>query len=164
MKLRVQKRLAASLLKRSPKRIRFDPAQLHEIKESITKSDLRLLVSDGVISGVQKRGVSRARARKIHTQKRKGLRRGHGSKKGTFNANLSNKDRWMARVRSQRKFLQELKEKGLVTVPTYRALYLKSKGGFFRSQRHIKLYLDDQRLWQKKDAPATKKAAKRKED
>lgn len=148
MKLSIQKRIAGQLLKCSPKRITLKPALLADIKEAITKSDIRLLISDRVIKKKPVKGVSRVRARKIREQKRKGLRRGHGSRKGTRNASTPEKEKWMARVRSQRAFLKELKEKGLISGQTYRSLYRKSKGGFFRSKRHIKLYLDDRRLWQ----------------
>lgn len=150
MKLVTQKRLAAILLKCGLDRVRFDPARLNDIKEGITKSDMRLLISDGFVWAEPVKGVSRVRARKIAGQKRKGLRRGDGSKKGTPNAAVSDKDRWMARIRSQRAFLRELKEQKLVSLAAYRELYLKSKGGFFRSKRHIKLYMDDHRLWQPK--------------
>lgn len=147
MKLRLQKRLAARLLDCSPKRVRFDPVQLNDIKEGITKSDVRLLVSDKLVTKRPEKGVSRARARKTREQKRKGMRRGHGSKKGTPNANKPMKERWMEKVRVQRIFLKLLKEKERISLPTYRLLYRKSKGGYFRSKRHIKLYIDDQRLW-----------------
>ncbi len=147
MKLTTQRRVAASLLKCGEGRVRFDPSRLNEIKEGITKSDLRLLVSDGLVAAKPVKGVSRVRARKKHTQKRKGLRRGDGSRKGTRNAAVSAKSRWMAKVRSQRAFLAELKRKKMVDNAAYRELYLKSKGGFFRSKRHIKLFIDDKRLW-----------------
>ncbi|RME31740.1 50S ribosomal protein L19e [Candidatus Woesearchaeota archaeon] len=147
MKLKLQKRLAAALLNCSPKRVRFDPAQVNDIKEGITKSDMRLLITDKLVSKRPEKGVSRVRARKTRAQKRKGLRRGHGSKKGTPNANHPQKERWMSKVRVQRAFLKELKEKGRIALTTYRLLYRKAKGGYFRSKRHIKLYIDDQRLW-----------------
>ncbi len=153
MKLDTQRRIAASLLKCGSDRVVFDPARANDIKEAITKSDMRLLISDGIVRARPVAGVSKARARKIKAQKRKGLRRGHGSKKGTPNASLDGKTRWVAAVRSQRAFIQELREKGLLSPSTFRDVYRKSKGGFFRSQRHIKLYLDDRRLWQ---APAKK--------
>jgi large subunit ribosomal protein L19e len=148
MDLKTQKRLAAELLKCSADRVQFDPARLHDIKEGITKSDMRLLISDGLVTAKPIKGTSRVRARKTQEQKRKGLRRGPGSKKGTANANENKKEKWMAKVRAQRAFLQELKEKKLIANATFRELYLKSKGGFFRSKRHIKLFIDDKRLWQ----------------
>lgn len=151
MKLKTQRKQAARLLKTSVKRVHFDPKQLHDIKEGITKSDMRLLISDKVVTKKPVKGVSKVRARHIKNQKRKGLRRGAGSKKGTPNAYTPQKDLWMAKVRSQRAFIKEFKEKKLVTLKTYQHLYRKVKGGFFRSKRHIKLFLDDQRLWEKKE-------------
>lgn len=150
MKLDAQKRVAAKVLKCGPGRVRFNPAHLHDIKDAITKSDMRLLVSDGLVAAIPKKGISRSRARKIRVQKRKGLRRGSGSRKGTMKAAIGSKEQWMLRVRSQRAFLAELKEKGLLSLADYHMLYRKSKGGFFRSVRHIKLFIDDKRLWQAK--------------
>ena len=52
-------------------------------------------------------------------------------------------------MRTQRGFLKELKEKKIVTGLIYRQLYRKSKGGFFRSKRHIKLYVEEHDLTKK---------------
>ena len=76
MKLSAQRRIAASLLKCGPKRVHFKPEYLHDIKEGITKSDMRLLITDKLVVKTPVKGVSRVRARKISTQKKKGLRRG----------------------------------------------------------------------------------------
>ncbi|MFH1063463.1 MAG: 50S ribosomal protein L19e [Candidatus Woesearchaeota archaeon] len=150
MKLNVQKRLAASLFKCSPKRVWFDEDRLDEIKESITKQDLKMLISDGAIRLRPIKSISRGRARKIKTQKSKGLQKGAGSRKGTNTARLPKKARWMAKIRVQREFLKLLREKGIVTKTIYQNLYLKSKGGLFRSKRHIKLYMDEKGLAVKK--------------
>lgn len=147
MKLDAQRRIAASVLDCGKERVYFNPAHLNEIKEAITKSDMRLLISDGIVHAMPINNTSRVRARKIATQKRKGLRRGPGSKKGTPSAALDSKERWMLKVRAQRNFLKELKDKGLISLASYRDLYRKSKGGYFRSKRHIKLFIDDRRLW-----------------
>lgn len=149
MKLNVQKRLAASVLRGSQKRVKFDPDKLSEIKEAITKHDIAGLVNKGVIGMTPKIGVSRGRARKIHEQKKKGRRKGQGSRKGKATARLPAKESWMNRIRLQREFLNELKEKDLVTLPTFREIYRKAKGGFFRSKRHIKVYLEDNELFVK---------------
>ena len=149
MKLTVQKRLAASILKCSPKRIWFDQSKLEEIKESITKQDTRSLIAAGTIRMKPEAGVSRGRARHIMRQKSKGLRKGSGSRKGKKTARLSKKEGWMKKVRIQRDFLKELKAKSLLTTANFRQLYRKSKGGFFRSKRHIKLYLDEHQLVKK---------------
>jgi large subunit ribosomal protein L19e len=110
---------------------------------------MRLLISDGHVSAAPLIGSSRVRARKTSAQKRKGLRRGAGSRKGKSSPT---KESWMIKVRAQRLFLKELKEKEHIAQDTYRSLYMKSKGGFFRSRRHIKLFIDDKRLWTKKSA------------
>jgi len=146
MRLSLQKRLAASVLKCSEKRVSLDPKRLEDIKEAITKTDIRLLVGEGAIKGMQKKGVSRVRANKLKRQKSKGQRKGKGSKKGKATAHLSKKERWMKTIRAQRKFLEEIKEKKLVTPTIFKGLYRKSKGGYFRSINHIKLYLKENKL------------------
>lgn len=144
--LTLQKRLSGQILKAAPKRIRFDPASLNEIKSAITKNDLKTLISKGAIGVIPERGVSRGRARHNDIQKAKGLRKGPGSKKGKATARTPSKEEWMNRVRAQRDFLQELKEKGIITGVTFRDLYKKSKGGYFRNVRHIKIYFNEQNL------------------
>ena len=149
MRITVQRRLAASILKCSPKRIWFDQDKLDEIKESITKQDIKSLIAAGTVRMKPEKGVSRGRARHIMRQKSKGLRKGSGSRKGKKTARLSKKEGWMKKVRIQRGFLKELKAKALLTTANFRQLYRKSKGGFFRSKRHIKLYLDEHQLVKK---------------
>ena len=143
MKVDNQKRLAAQILKCSKKRIKFDPDRLSDIKEAITKADIKGLMKDKAITKVNARGVSRGRARKRLVQKRKGKQKGEGSKKGSRSARLPKKRRWINKIRAQREVLRALKEKKIVDDKLYRDLYLKSKGGFFRSRRHIKLYLEE---------------------
>lgn len=150
MRLSLQKKLAAKAFKVSPKRVKLDPKRGEDIKEGITKSDMRGLFSDGAISVLQKKGVSRARANKILKQKAKGRRKGVGSRKGKKTAISPKKDTWMNKIRSQRKLLRSFKEGGLVDTKTFRDLYNKAKGGFFRSRKHIKLYVQEHRLFKQK--------------
>ena len=72
MKLKVQKRLSSDVLDCSPKRVVFDESSLSEIKEAITKDDIRGLVQQGVIRKTPKYSTSRVRARQRHVQKTKG--------------------------------------------------------------------------------------------
>jgi len=146
MKLNIQKRLSAEILKCSQKRITFDPERLDEIKEAITKADIRGLIKDGTISCKPKRGISKYKARKIKQQKRKERQKGHGSRKGKKTARLSKKDVWMNKIRAQRNLLKKLRDNRIVSKKTYRLLYAKTKGGFFRSVRHIKLYIEEHNL------------------
>lgn len=150
MKLKLQKKIASSILKSSPKRVKFEKELLGEIKESLTKDDVRGLIKRNLIIVNQKKGISRARAKKRKKQRAKGLQKGPGKRKGTINARTPVKKTWINRVRSQREFLKELYDKDYITTKIYRELYLKSKGGFFRSKRHIKIYIEDNDLAIKK--------------
>lgn len=143
--MKAQKRIAAEILKCSRKRVVFDSSKLDEIKEAITKEDIRKLINSNSITKAQKKGVSRTRAKKRAEQKRKGRKHGQGTRKGKRTARLKRKDAWKNRIRLQRKFLKELKEKGKISKKEYRSVYKKAKGGFFRSRRHLKLLIGEQK-------------------
>ncbi len=144
--MKIQKKIAGKITKRSPKKIKIDPERTDEVKEAITRQDIKGLIKDGAIKVMKDKGVSRARAKKAQSQKSKGRRKGYGSRKGTINARMKTKTTWINRIRLQRAFLKELKDKNKITNETYKMLYLKSKGGFFRSKRHIKLYMTEHKL------------------
>lgn len=148
--MRTQKRLAAEILNCSEKRVWFDKESLEDIKEAITKADIRALIKDGVIKRKRVKGISKVRARKRKQQKRRGQRRGLGRRKGKAGARLPKKKAWMNKIRIQRRFLKELRDKRLIKESTYRKLYSKAKGGFFRSKRHLKLYITDNKLVNKR--------------
>ena len=50
MRLTLQKRLAAQMLKCSQKKIKVDETRLEDIKEAITKRDIRGLISENAIT------------------------------------------------------------------------------------------------------------------
>jgi large subunit ribosomal protein L19e len=143
MQLKIQKRLAAQVLKSTEKKIRLDSTRLEEIKEAITKTDIKSLVKDKAIRKIKPRGISGYRTNRNRLQKSKGRRRGFGSIKGSKGARRGNKEMWISSVRSQREFLKILRDKNVIGKSDYRSLYMKSKGGFFRSKRHIKVYMQE---------------------
>lgn len=150
MELKVQKQLAAQICQCSPKRIIFNQEQLDEIKEGITKGDVRSLVKKGYIHVAQKKGISRLRAKNRQQQRKKGRQRGYGTRKGTRNARSSQKIQWIQRIRLQREFLKQLRDNKKITMKMYHILYMKAKGGFFRSLRHMKIYMNENRLFEGK--------------
>ena len=149
MNTKTQKNIAAKVSKRSSKKIKLDITKFDDIKEAITRADIKALIKSGAITVETSKGISRSRAKKHRKQKVLGRKKGHGSRKGTANARLGDKKKWMSRIRLQRTFLKELKTKNKLTNEVYKDLYRKSKGGFFRSKRHIKLYITEHNLVKK---------------
>lgn len=143
MNFKTQKRLAGKILKCSPRKIVLDADRHEDIKESITKSDLRSLIKDKAIQKSSKSGPSRVRARKNAEQKRKGRRKGYGSRKGRNTARSEPKTDWINRIRKQRQYLKVLREKGTLDAQNYKVLYRRAGGGFFRSLRHLKIYVEE---------------------
>ena len=150
MKLTVQRRIAAQVLKCGPSRIRFENGHNTEIKEAITKFDLRSLIKQGFIRKEHIVGNSRGRTRQAHLQRISGRQRGHGSRKGKSGAREGTKRTWMNRIRNQRELMHSLKDNGSISTADFRDLYNKAKGGFFRSRRHVKLYIEEHNLVKKK--------------
>lgn len=148
--MRSKKKVAAKILKVSPKKVKIAADALEDVGKAITRSDFRGLIAIGKIVKSGKNHLSRSRARKTATQKRKGRRKGSGSKKGGKHSVVSRKEMWMAKVRTQRVLLKELRDKGLLSKNNYQSLYSKSKGGFFRNKRHIKLYIKEHGLIEEK--------------
>ncbi|MEK6900795.1 MAG: 50S ribosomal protein L19e [Nanoarchaeota archaeon] len=144
-----KRKLAAKILKISPKKVKFAPEALSDIQKAITRSDFRGLIAVGKVRRVRGSEQSRVRARHIAAQKQKGRRQGRGSAKGRKHAIVSSKEVWIHRIRVQREFIKELRDKKLLSIKDYRVLYRRSKGGFFRNKRHIKLYLTEHHLIRK---------------
>lgn len=151
MNLGKQKKLAARALGISKKRVKFTPKNTQDtkdLKELIARESVKELVNDGLIKKLPKKGNSRTRANHIASQKSKGRRSGHGKRKGTANARFKEKDKWMIKIRALRTQLKKLREEKRLETQTYRELYMKCKGNFFRNKRHLLLYIEQNNLLQ----------------
>ena len=144
--LDVQRRLAAQILKCGENRIKFDPEKLVEIKEAITKADIKSLINNRYISKKRLLNTSRFWARKRKEQKSHGKQKGFGSRKGKKTARLEPKRVWINKIRLQRNFIKSLRDKNMIASADCHELYMKSKGGFFRSIRQLKLYTTERGL------------------
>ena len=144
MNLNLQKRLAAKVAGKSPKKVILNIARFEDVKEAITKADIRLLMRDGAITVENDKGISRFRAKARAEQRKKNKQRGAGRRKGKKSTHIVPKEVWIAKVRNQRELIREIRDK--MDVKTYRSLLQKVKGGFFRSRRHIKLYVEEHKL------------------
>jgi len=148
--LRSQRRLAAQILKVGQDRVWIDPNRIEDVEAAITREEIRKLIHEGVIKPLKEKGVSRARARKVHEKKKKGLRRGPGSKSGAARAKVSKKEAWMNKIRALRKRLRELKAEKVITESTYRKLYVMAKSGKFTSVADMERYIKAHDLWRKR--------------
>jgi len=155
-----KKRLASHILKVGENRVWFDKSRLDEIKEAITRADIKGLIKDKAIQAKPEQGQSGDKRRKRIIQKRKGRLRGQGSRKGKRTSRLPKKKEWMIKIRKQRETLKTLKDKKLIQPKDYRLAYKKAKGGFFRSKRHILLFLEEQGLLKKNERIQKKKTGK----
>ena len=139
-----QKRMAAEIFSRKEgkpvgiHRIWVNPDYLSEVSAAVQKDDVRMLIEDGIIRSKAIKGTSRSRARKASFQKSKGRRKGHGARSGSANSRNPRKNRWMSKIRAQRRALKDLREDGKITPNQYRHFYLKAKGGSYRSISHMR--------------------------
>ena len=150
MSLENQRRLAAEVLKVGETRVWIDPDRTEEVEIAITREEIRRLIHEGAIKSRPKRGVSRARARTLHEKKRKGLRRGPGSKSGSTRARIPKKKAWMKKVRPLRKRLRELETSYTITESVYRHLYKMAGSGEFESVADLERYIKTRGLGRKR--------------
>merc|ERR1712243_517198 len=108
--LRLQKRLAATVLKCGKNKVWLDPNETNEIANANSRQNIRKLVKDGLIIRKPVAVHSRARVRKNSIARRKGRHMGHGKRKGTANARMPQKVIWMRRMRVLRRLLRKYRE------------------------------------------------------
>ncbi|MCK5641077.1 MAG: 50S ribosomal protein L19e [Gammaproteobacteria bacterium] len=142
-----QRRLAAQIMKIGQNRVWIDPERVDDVDVAITREEIRKLIHEKIIASLPEKGVSRSRAKTIIEKKRKGRRKGSGSKTGSPRAKITKKEAWMIRIRSLRKRLRELKTSRIITVSTYRKIYMVAGSGKFDSIADLERYLKTNDLW-----------------
>jgi large subunit ribosomal protein L19e len=144
--LRSVKRMAASILKCGMTKVWIDPERVDEAKKAITREDVRKLIKKGIIKKIKTLEEKNPEAKYKQMQKKKGRRRGPGSRKGARGAREGEKTEWLRRVRAQRRLIKILRDKGVLERSVYRRIYRLVKGGFFRSKKHLLSYLKEHEL------------------
>jgi large subunit ribosomal protein L19e len=132
MNLENKKQLAARTLHVGKNKIIFSQEALSEIKEAITKQDIKTLYQEGIIRIKPKRGRKTIVRRKI--------RRGPGKIKVKVN---KRKQIYVKITRKLRANVKDLKDKGEINRDMYIYLRKKIKMRFFKSKAHLKEYLQN---------------------
>jgi large subunit ribosomal protein L19e len=126
MKLDKKKKLAARTLHVGKDRILFNPTRLTDIKEAITKEDIRSLLKD---KAIKIKPVTGKRKRKRKRRRREGKIKKKVKRR---------KKEYIIRIRKLRSYLKKLKESNEINKESYHKLRRLAKSGMFHSLKHLK--------------------------
>ena len=130
MNLRNKKELAKKTLGVGKHRLVFSQEGLSEIKEAITKEDIKTLYKEGIIS------IKPVKGRKKVVRRR--TRRGPGKIKQKVN---KRKENYVRTTRKLRAYLKELRSKNQVDHAMYKDIRKKIKMRFFKSKMYLQEYV-----------------------
>jgi large subunit ribosomal protein L19e len=127
MNLRKKKKLAARTLKAGAERIVFVKSRLEDIKEAITKQDIRDLNKDGAIL------IMNVKGRKIKQDKKKKRTTGNIRKKVN-----TRKRNYVILTRKLRSYVKNLNSRGILSKEEVSDIRKKIRNKEYRSMAHLK--------------------------
>jgi large subunit ribosomal protein L19e len=137
--LYLQKRLAADIANVGINNVKIPEENLDEIKDALTRSDIKKLIEDGKIVIEKKHGISNSRVKTRRKNRRiKGEGRRQGSKNGKKGARIEPRSMWINKIRKIREYIKWLRDNGIIDKHTYRLYYRKAKGGTFKSLSDVR--------------------------
>lgn len=132
MNLKKKKSLAMKAFKIGKQRIVFLQSRLNEIKEAITKQDIRDLKKEGAII------IKNVKGRKKN-EKRK-TKRSVGNIRKKVN---KRKQEYVIMTRKLRKYVAEMKKQGTLSREDNLDIRKKIRNKFFKSKAHLRTYIQN---------------------
>lgn len=130
MNLLKKKKLAQKVLGVGKRRVAFVQSRIDEVKEAITKQDIKDLRKEGVIIVKDIKGSKKNVKRKN--------KRGPGKVKKTLN---TRKRDYVVTTRKLRKYVAELKRQKMLSQEEVKDIRKKIRNRQFRSKAHLKEYI-----------------------
>jgi large subunit ribosomal protein L19e len=135
--LRIQRRLASSMLGIGRKRVWMDPNEVNEIALANSRKAVMKLIKDSFIIKKKVQMHSRQRATLRKEEKRKGRHTGLGKRRGPAGTRMPVKVLWVRRQRTLRRLLIKYREAKKIDKHLYHELYLACKASQYKSKRNL---------------------------